>query len=261
MEDVGPGDLTAQLIAEDTLAKASIISREAAVLCGRQWVDAVFRKLDKTVSINWFFNDGDKLEENARICELQGNARSLLTGERCALNFLQTLSATSTMTDLYVTAVSHTPCKILDTRKTIPGLRLAQKYAVSCGGGVNHRMGLYDAILIKENHISAAGSIKAAINHAKTLHPQAPLEVEVENLQQLEEALEAQAPRILLDNMDPEQLRQAVSSNKGRAELEASGGITLDNIATIAATGVNFISIGALTKNVKAIDFSMRFAP
>lgn len=259
-EDVGPGDITARLIPEQTLMRATVISREHAVLCGRAWFDAVFQQLDKNVQIVWRSGDGDKIEPNQTLCELQGPARPLLSGERTALNFLQTLSGTATQTRAYVDAVLGTRAIILDTRKTVPGLRAAQKYAVTCGGGRNHRMGLHDAVLIKENHIAAAGSVIAALQHARTLVPaDMVIEIEVENLEQLREALAAGARRILLDNFDLAGLRIAVTETAGRAQLEASGNVTLQNVRTIAQTGVDFISIGGLTKHISAIDLSMRF--
>lgn len=259
-EDVGGGDLTAALIPEAKRARATIITREATVVCGRPWVDEVFRQLDRTVQCHWWVREGDRVGAGRALCTLEGPARSLLTGERSALNFLQTLSATATATADYVDAVAGTGVRILDTRKTLPGLRRAQKYAVACGGGSNHRMGLYDGILIKENHISAAGSVRAAVTEARRLAPSGvAVEVEVETLDQIPEALEAGADILLLDNMDPTTLREAVRLNAGRAGLEASGGITLANVREVAETGIDFISLGALTKDVRAIDLSMRF--
>jgi nicotinate-nucleotide pyrophosphorylase (carboxylating) len=236
-----------------------VISRQDAVLAGQAWFDEVFRKLDEQVKVTWDFRDGDQLSPNLRVCTLQGPARSILTGERTALNFLQTLSATATITSRFVRQVSGLEVKLLDTRKTIPGLRLAQKYAVTCGGGSNHRIGLFDAILIKENHIAAAGSISSAVAEAKRLYPDLLLEVEVENLAQLNEAVEAGAQRALLDNFTVDGLSEAVKACSGRIGLEASGGVNLDTVRSIAETGVDFISIGDLTKNVSAVDFSMRF--
>ena len=259
-EDVGDGDLTAGLIPPDAEARAGVISREDAVLCGRAWFDEVFRQLDPRVNIAWSRHDGDEVCANQPLCALHGPARSLLTGERTALNFLQTLSGTASTTRDYVRAVQGTGAIILDTRKTIPGLRLAQKYAVTCGGGHNHRIGLYDGILIKENHIMASGSIAAALAAARAqTSDDMLLEVEVENLDQLRQALTAGAHRLLLDNFSPAALRQAVQENAGRAQLEASGGINLANIRAIAETGVNFISLGSLTKHIRAVDLSMRF--
>lgn len=259
-EDVGGGDLTAALIDEHAMAAATIITREDAVLCGTAWVDEVFMQLDRRVRIEWRQRDVERVTAGSTLCELRGPARALLTGERTALNFLQTLSATATATRRYVDAIAGTSARILDTRKTIPGLRLAQKYAVRCGGGCNHRVGLHDGILIKENHIAAAGSIAAAIRTARRTAPATPLEVEVENLDELQQALDAGATIILLDNFDPAMLREACALNAGRATLEASGNITLDNIRTVAETGVDYISIGAITKHVRAIDLSMRFS-
>ena len=261
-EDIGHGDITAKLIPEQTSARATIISREPAVLCGRAWFDAVFQQLDRQVQIVWRAGDGDKIESDQILCEVQGPARALLSGERTALNFLQTLSGAATQTRAYVDAVQDTGAIILDTRKTLPGLRTAQKYAVTCGGGRNHRMGLHDAVLIKENHIAAAGSVTAALRLARTLAPaDMVIEIEVENLEQLREALAAGARRILLDNFDLAGLRFAVTETAGRAQLEASGSVTLENVLAIAQTGVDFISIGSLTKHLRAIDLSMRFLP
>ncbi len=260
-EDVGGGDLTAALIPDDARATATIITREKAVICGRPWVNEVFRQLDRALQIHWWVREGDRVDADRTLCTLEGSARHLLTGERTALNFLQTLSATATTTAEYVDAVAGTATRILDTRKTLPGLRRAQKYAVTCGGGVNHRIGLYDGILIKENHIAAAGSVKGAVREAQQRAPAGiAVEVEVENLGQVSEALESGADILLLDNMAPEILREAVRLNAGGAKLEASGGITLENIRAVAETGVDYISIGALTKDVRAVDLSMRFA-
>ena len=257
-EDIGSGDLTAALIPSDQQATATVLVRESAILCGQDWFNAAFKQLDDTLTINWHQQDGDRLIADQTICHLQGNARALLTGERTALNFLQSLSATATLTQQYVNAVSGLNTRILDTRKTIPGLRLAQKYAVSCGGGQNHRVGLFDAVLIKENHIMAAGSITAAVTLAKQQVDKSILiEVEVETLDQLKEALSVGIDRVLLDNMDLPMLSEAVKINKGMAKLEASGNITLGNIRNVATTGVDFISVGALTKNIKATDYSM----
>ena len=259
-EDVGPGDLTAALIPAGTQSEAQVVTRAAAVLCGTAWFDEVFRQVDMRVNVTWNVRNGDTIRPEQILCSLRGPARALLTGERSALNFLQLLSGTATMTRKYVDAVRGTRAVILDTRKTIPGLRRAQKYAVTCGGGQNHRLGLYDAILIKENHIAAAGSIAAALRAAKASALKGvTVEIEVEDLDQLREALEAGAERILLDNFSVEELKEAVLEASGRAKLEASGGINLDNIRTIAETGVDFISIGDITKNVGAVDLSMRF--
>ena len=262
-EDLGSGDKTAELVPETTTASAIVICREAMTLAGQPWVDEVYRQLDPEVEIQWLANDGDHLPADSEICVLNGAARSLLSGERTALNFLQTLSATATTTSRYVNAVAESKATILDTRKTIPGLRLAQKYAVRCGGGSNHRVGLFDAILIKENHITSAGGVEAAIRAAKEQHSNLPIEVEVESVTELQDALRAGADRLLLDNFDIEDLQRAVDVNHREgnppAELEASGGISLDEIDKVAETGVNYISVGALTKNVNAIDLSMRF--
>lgn len=257
-EDVGSGDLTAELIALTTTATATIICREAMVVCGILWVNEVFKQLNDTVIIEWLVQDGEAISANSTLCTLHGNARAILTGERVALNFLQTLSATATLAYNYAVAVAKTNVRVLDTRKTLPGLRLAQKYAVRCGGGCNHRLGLFDAILIKENHIQAAGSIAQAIFIAKQQFPNVNIEIEVESITELHEALAAGAKHILLDNFDISTLKLAVAETKGRARLEVSGGINLDNVMAIAETGVNDISIGALTKNIKAIDLSMR---
>ncbi len=260
-EDIGDGDLTARLIDAEESAQAEIICREAAVLCGRAWVEEAFRQFDPSVEISWHAEDGDPLGVNQHICSLNGPARSLLTVERTALNFLQTLSGTATLTRRFADAIAGTGVKILDTRKTLPGLRLAQKYAVLCGGGHNHRIGLFDAILIKENHIMAAGSISAAVQQARALsRNKLLLEVEVETLQELHEALAAGVDRILLDNMDNATLREAVAITEGRTELEASGGINLETIRAVAETGVDYISVGELTKHLHAVDLSMRFA-
>lgn len=256
-EDVGAGDLTAGLIAADSRITAHLITREQAILCGTAWFDEVFRQLDKSVEINWSANDSDSIEPGQSICKLSGNARAILTGERTALNFLQLLSGTATITHEYAELLKDYKTEILDTRKTIPGLRTAQKYAVLCGGGKNHRMGLYDAILIKENHKLAAGSITAAIKAAKKQG--VPIQTEVENLAELEEALAAGTDSVLLDNFNLDELRQAVAINKSRVPLEASGSVDKGKLRPIAETGVDFISIGSLTKHVRAIDFSMRF--
>lgn len=258
-EDVGGGDLTAALIPEDAQAEATVVSRERAVLCGAAWFDAVFQQLDPRIHIEWRAADGDRVEPDQLLCTLHGPARALLTGERTALNFLQALSGTATLARRYADLVAGTGATILDTRKTLPGLRLAQKYAVKVGGGTNHRIGLYDGILIKENHIIAAGSIRAVIEQARAIAPSNVfIEVEVETLDQLREALAAGARMILLDNMDLDQMREAVRLNEGRAELEASGGVNLQRVRAIAETGVDRISIGSLTKDVRAIDLSLR---
>ena len=258
-EDIGSGDITSLLIDEAKISRAKIISRQSAVICGMQWVDEVFRQLDMRVKLNWHVTDGDRVSADQILCELEGPARALLAGERTALNFLQTLSGTATRTARYVEAVKGTSARILDTRKTIPGLRQAQKFAVRCGGGVNHRMGLYDAVLIKENHIEAAGSLENAITRSQQVRANVLVEVEVETLDQLQRALSADVKRVLLDNMTLMQLREAVTANQGRAELEASGGVNLDTVRAIAETGVDYISVGDLTKDVQAVDLSMRF--
>jgi len=262
-EDIGSGDLTAALIDAEEMVGATILARESLVLCGQLWVDEVFAQLDNTIVVDWYVGDGQTAEADDVICKLVGPARGLLTGERTALNFLQTLSSTATEASKYVAAIAGTECRILDTRKTIPGLRLAQKYAAKCGGAVNHRVGLFDAILIKENHIKSAGSITKALQTAQGLNTDVLIEVEVESHDELLEALDAGAGRILLDNFSVEELQRAVKTNQDygytAAELEASGNITLDTIREIAETGVNYISTGAITKNIKAIDFSMLF--
>lgn len=258
-EDIGSGDVTAALIPADAHAAARVICREPAVLCGCAWFDAVFAELDERIRVTWNLRDGDRVQPDQVLCTLNGPARALLTGERAALNLLQTLSGTATRAAEYAAAVQGLPVRVLDTRKTLPGLRLEQKYAVRTGGCHNHRIGLYDGILVKENHIAAAGSIGAAVAAARALGTQLPVEVEVENLDELREGLAAGADILLLDNFAPELLREAVAINAGRAKLEASGGVTLENIRSIAETGVDCISTGALTKDVKAIDLSMRF--
>ena len=262
-EDVGAGDVTAALIDADEVVGATIVARESLVLAGEAWVDEVFRQLDETIIVDWYVGDGQRAEADDVVCKLVGPARALLSGERTALNFLQTLSATATQTARFVDAVAGTNAKILDTRKTIPGLRLAQKYAVTCGGGHNHRVGLFDAILIKENHIKAAGGIAAALQRAQQQGDDLLIEVEVENQAELMEALDAGATRILLDNFSVGELEAAVEANRSygylAAELEASGNVTLDNVRQIAATGVDYISIGSLTKNIAAADLSMLF--
>jgi nicotinate-nucleotide pyrophosphorylase (carboxylating) len=258
-EDIGTGDVTAASFNNNEMASAKVISREEAVLCGQQWFELTLHKLDPNIVINWEFNDGDKLEKDVTVCVLSGNAQAILTGERTALNFLQTLSGTATKTKIYVDRISGTNAQILDTRKTLPGMRYAQKYAVRCGGGKNHRMGLYDAILIKENHIATAGSVSKAVNEAKQKYPTIKLEVEVENAKQLKEALQTQTDVILLDNFSLSELENAVTTTDGKKKLEASGNMTLENIREVAKTGVDYISIGAITKHIQAIDFSMRF--
>jgi nicotinate-nucleotide pyrophosphorylase (carboxylating) len=262
-EDLGAGDLTAALLGADKHALARVIAREPATLCGRAWFDETFRQLDPRVTVAWLVDDGALLAANDVVCEVTGPARSVVTGERTALNFLQTLSGTATTARAFVDLVAGTGARILDTRKTLPGLRLAQKYAVRCGGGENHRVGLYDAILIKENHIAAVGSVTDAVRAARRQSPQVMIEVEVETLEQLREALATDADRILLDDFSVDAMREAVALRNAhsgkRQELEASGSVSSDSLRAVAATGVDFISIGALTKHVRAIDFSMRF--
>lgn len=257
-EDVADGDITAELIDSKHQANAQVITRDRAIICGQAWVNEVFKQVDPSTQIFWKVKDGDLVEADTELFILSGNARSLLTAERTALNFLQTLSATATASYNYVQRIAKTQVKLLDTRKTLPGLRYAQKYAVSCGGGFNHRIGLYDAYLIKENHIMACGGITAAVITARQKHPGKPVEVEVENFQQLNEAIEARADIIMLDNFNPVDMRKAVVITQGRAKLEASGNIDEENVLEYANTGVDFISIGALTKHCKAIDLSMR---
>lgn len=257
-EDLGSGDITAALISTPQPVKAFIHSREAAVLCGIPWVNEVFRQLDKGIVITWQVADGDQIKANTQICQLTGPARALLTGERCAINFLQTLSGTAAITRNFVTQLDGTKTQLLDTRKTLPGLRYAQKYAVKCGGGNNHRHGLYDAYLIKENHITACGSINKAIAIARELQPDKLVEIEVETIAQLHQALAAKADIIMLDNFDIEMISAAVAINNGQAKLEVSGNVDLNMIRELAKTGIDYISVGALTKHVQAIDFSMR---
>ncbi len=258
-EDIGSGDITAQLIPTTNFAKATVITREVATLCGKDWVDQVFHLVDPSVQIEWLTRDGELIKPNQPLFRLSGPARSLLTGERTALNFLQTLSGTATICRHYSDLVAGTAVKLLDTRKTIPGLRIAQKYAVTCGGCFNHRIGLYDAFLIKENHIAACGSIAKAISEAHRLAPAKPVEVEVENLSELDQALVAGADTIMLDNFSLDNMRAAVAMTQGLAKLEASGNVNEHTLRPIAETGVDFISIGVLTKDCKAIDLSMRF--
>lgn len=258
-EDIGSGDISAELIPVERTAVAHVISREHAILCGQEWVDEVFRRLDPDVLVEWHCNDGEMVTADQHLFTVRGNARAILTGERTALNFLQLLSATATNARVYADLVADTDVVLLDTRKTVPGLRTAQKYAVLCGGCKNHRLGLFDAFLIKENHIAACGSIAAAVSQARRNHPDSQVEVEVEDLQQLQQALDADADVIMLDNFGNNQLREAVRVNAGKARLEASGGVTRQTIRNIAKSGVDFISIGALTKDASAIDLSMRF--
>ncbi|MEH6483625.1 MULTISPECIES: carboxylating nicotinate-nucleotide diphosphorylase [Pseudomonas] len=259
-EDVGSGDITAQLIPAERLAHATVISRDAAIICGTAWVDAVFRQLDDRVAVHWQVADGDRVSPNQALFHLEGPARALLTGERSALNFLQTLSAVATHCQHYADIVQGTEIKILDTRKTLPGLRLAQKYAVTCGGCHNHRIGLFDAFLIKENHIAACGSIDAAVKAAHQIAPGKPVEVEVESLNELREALAAGADIVMLDELSLDDMREAVKINQGKAKLEASGGVNESTLRAIAETGVDYVSIGTLTKDVKAVDLSMRLS-
>ena len=256
-EDIGSGDITATIIPETAQAYAEVITRESMVMCGQAWFNAVFAQLNSNMVINWLVAEGDFVTENTLLCTVQGQARALLTGERTALNLVQLLSATATVAKQYADVVAGTGCKVLDTRKTIPGLRDAQKYAVACGGAYNHRIGLYDGVLIKENHIMAAGSITKAIQVARQL-TSVPVEVEVETMAELTEALAAKPDRIMLDNFSLEDLRTAVALTDGKVELEASGNISIETIKAVAETGVDYISIGALTKHVKAVDLSMR---
>jgi len=258
LEDVGTGDLTASLIDSSALASATIMTREAGILCGMRFASEAFRQTDPACQLDWRLSDGDSLSAGDELCRIQGPARALLTAERTALNFIQLLSGTATTASLYAARVAHTGVKLLDTRKTLPGLRLAQKYAVACGGCHNHRIGLFDAFLIKENHIAAAGSISAAISTARRAATGKLIEVEVETAEELHQALDAGADRIMLDNFSLEQLCEAVKAARGRAELEASGNVTDETLVSIAETGVDLISIGALTKHVRALDLSMR---
>ncbi|MBL8478517.1 MAG: carboxylating nicotinate-nucleotide diphosphorylase [Sterolibacteriaceae bacterium] len=258
-EDIGGGDLTALLSPADKRSLGTVVSREDAVLAGTAWFDSCFRRLDPLTEIRWNLRDGDSIRAGEVVCEIEASTRALLTAERAALNFLQLLSATATMTRLHVDAIAGTGARIVDTRKTLPGLRLAQKYAVTCGGGKNHRLGLYDGILIKENHIMAAGGVTAALEQARAIgRNDVFIQIEVETLEQLAEALDAGARMILLDNMNLAQMRQAVGLTAGRAELEASGGVSLETVRAIAETGVDRISVGGLTKNVRAVDLSLR---
>jgi len=258
-EDIGEGDITAQLIPADTEASARVIARESASIAGRPWVDEVFKQVAKEAIPAWQVQEGEQVLADTILFTVTGNARQLLTAERCALNYLQVLSATATAAHRYAQLIQHTQCKVLDTRKTLPGLRCAQKYAVLCGGGNNHRIGLWDAYLIKENHIAACGSIRAAVKTAKQLHPGKAVEVEVERLEQLQEAISVGADIVMLDNFELETMRTAVKLTAGRLKLEASGGIDDSSIVAIAETGVDFISIGAITKHCRAVDLSMRF--
>jgi nicotinate-nucleotide pyrophosphorylase (carboxylating) len=258
-EDIGAGDVSARLIPMELVMRGRIVAREHCILAGLAWAEAAFRRVSNRIEITWHVRDGDPVAAGDYLCTIKGPARALLTAERTALNFLQTLSGTATTTRAYVDAVAGTGAIILDTRKTLPGLRLAQKYAVTCGGGQNHRLGLFDMVLLKENHIMAAGSISAAVNQSRVINADIPLEVEVETLAQLEEALSVGVTRILLDNFDLNGLRAAVAMNQNRAQLESSGNVDLSTVASVAQTGVDFISIGALTKHVRAIDLSLRF--
>ncbi|PRB84515.1 carboxylating nicotinate-nucleotide diphosphorylase [Pseudomonas sp. MYb185] len=259
-EDIGDGDITAALIPAERQAQATIISREPAILCGTAWADEVFRQVDPQIQVQWLAADGERLEPNQPFCQLSGPARGLLSGERCALNFIQTLSATATRSRYFADLVEGTAVKLLDTRKTLPGLRLAQKYAVTCGGCHNHRIGLFDAFLIKENHIAACGGIQAAVTQARALSPGKPVEVEVESLDELRQALTAGADIIMLDELSNEDMRTAVQITAGKAKLEASGGINESTLRAVAETGVDYISIGSLTKDIKAVDLSMRLS-
>lgn len=260
-EDLGSGDISAALLTFDQMAKAEVISRETAVISGAPWVNEVFKQVDSSVQLAWEVTDADTLVANQCFLTISGHARSILTAERCALNWLQTLSATATKTAAFVKELTGTGVKLLDTRKTLPGLRYAQKYAVRCGGGYNHRMGLYDAYLIKENHIISAGSIAAAISQARFKQPGKMIEIEVESLTELSEALSAKADIILLDNFNLEEMQEAVRINQKQAELEVSGNVDIKNLRQIAMTGIDRISVGALTKNIQAIDLSLRFQP
>jgi nicotinate-nucleotide pyrophosphorylase (carboxylating) len=259
-EDIGTGDVTADLINKNAQSEATVICRNDAILAGKAWFHEVFQQIDPNINIKWDFDDSNRIPAGATLCTLSGNSRALLSGERAALNFLQTLSATATQTNQYVKTVEGTLARILDTRKTLPNLRLAQKYAVTCGGGKNHRIALYDMILIKENHIMAAGSITQAIQQARLLHPELKVEVETENLAEFGEASHAKADIIMLDNFNLDDMRTAVTENKGQSiKLEASGGVDLTTVRAIAETGVDYISVGQMTKDITAIDLSMRF--
>jgi nicotinate-nucleotide pyrophosphorylase (carboxylating) len=258
-EDIGDGDITAELIPHDNISLATVISREACVFCGLDWFEETYRQIDEDILIDWCIDDGDHIDAEQIICTISGSSQNIVIGERTALNFVQTLSATATRSAHYAEKVADTETRVLDTRKTIPGLRMAQKYAVSCGGCENHRLGLFDAFLIKENHINACDGITNAVNEARFHNPELSVEVEVENMDELQQALDAGANRVLLDNFDVDMLLQAVKICKGKIISEASGNITLDNIHDVAQTGVDYISTGALTKDIKAIDLSMRF--
>lgn len=256
-EDIGKGDITAELIPKSKTVTASVISRERGIFCGRPWVDEIFHQLGSSIELNWSSKDGEEIASEQKILQLQGSARVILSAERTALNFLQTLSAAATLSHYYASLVAHTKVKLLDTRKTLPGLRSAQKYAVAIGGCYNHRMGLYDAFLIKENHIAACGGIEAAIKKAKSLYPNKSVEIEVRDLKELQQAISSQADTIMLDNFEIDEIIQAIGINDSRSTLEASGSIDEDTLVTIAETGVDYISIGALTKNCQALDLSL----
>lgn len=258
-EDIGSGDISAFLIDENKTMTTRLLVREDAILCGTAWFEQAFKQCDARIQLNWQAKDGDRVSADSTLCRISGPARAILTAERTALNFLQTLSGTATTTNYYVDKIRQTNCRILDTRKTIPHLRLAQKYAVTCGGGMNHRIGLFDAYLIKENHLAACGSIQQAVERGRTLHPDRLLEVEVESLDQLQQAIDAKVDRALIDNFSIDDMKQAVKITAGQIQLEASGNITDESLLDIANTGVDFISIGALTKHLRAIDFSLRF--
>ena len=258
-EDIGDGDITAELIPQDNISLATVISREDCVFCGLDWFEETYRQIDPEILIDWCVDDGDRIEAGQILCTLSGSSQKIVSGERAALNFVQTLSGTATLSAVYADSIKDTECKVLDTRKTIPGLRMAQKYAVSCGGCENHRIGLFDAFLIKENHINACDGIANAVSEARFHNPDLPVEVEVENFDELQQAIDAGADRVLLDNFDTEMMIQAVEMCKGKIITEASGNITLANIHDVAMTGVDYISTGSLTKDVKAVDLSMRF--
>jgi len=258
-EDIGEGDITAELIPYNNISLATVISREDCIFCGLAWFEETFQQIDSEILIDWCVNDGDAIKAEQIICTISGSSQNIVSGERTALNFIQTLSATATLSQRYAREVADTKTKVLDTRKTIPGLRMAQKYAVSCGGCSNHRIGLFDAFLIKENHINACDGIKNAVEEARFRNPDLKIEIEVENMEELQQAIDADADRVLLDNFDIANLKKAVDTCKGKIITEASGNITIENINDVAQTGVDFISTGALTKDIKAIDLSMRF--
>jgi nicotinate-nucleotide pyrophosphorylase (carboxylating) len=258
-EDMGDGDISALLIDENKLLTTRLLVREDAILCGTAWFDQAFKQCDERIQLDWQSHDGDRVSAGSVLCQISGSARAILSAERTALNFLQTLSGTATTTRYYVDKISQTKCRILDTRKTIPHLRLAQKYAVTCGGGMNHRMGLFDAYLIKENHLAACGGIQQAVFRGRALHPDRLLEVEVETLEELQQAIDAKVDRVLIDNFSLTEMKQAVKMAADQIQLEASGNVTDESLLNIANTGVDFISIGALTKHLRAVDFSLRF--